>query len=992
MTHDWEKHKETLHRLYRAGMSYEEIRKHMTTSHRFEASINAYKGVFKHRWKWNKYKRGSTSGGCITKRKGKPKQQQQELSSILEEPQALPPSSVEETHGRGDDADLLKQASQSMESEEVVLKDPSNVLVPEEAPKDELHNRSTHPWLQWCTEYWKQLAERSQNAESLTNQTRSKNELDDLETSLEWLEEEIICKPPLDDHGKNPSGCLWRTPAPIDISCSCVKPLELGDIDPNLTLSTKLSHLESYSNIISVLSEERRYRYRKVMLRVLDVILRAMERGHIDDGGQLRPLPNTEVPADFAGLVGKILDRVERLHQAFIERPARQLFLLGKMILTLPILAFTCHTSPNFSTTRRISSLVSELLIESRKNWASHSRLNSQKEGITASDNACAISSESVAACWNQYIYLFLQSSLALYRCPRTGRLRNFSRVHITNIVSGWKLLGIKVLFREVPIIMIHEILSDHSLSSISTEAIFEDWLRELPKEFSVSTITQFARVTKMLADSYKRAGEGFRAPDRYRNFHNILLSLEPNLYSEAVGEEHTGMVISDFDAFCAETNIAALAATALDQHIHRFEVISRNGGSSGYKMRDLVGFSRVFELRLRGRQIGEFALGIIRLALLLIRLWNDASASLDDPEDYEALFVKTAKICDEEGHYNLAVKLLEIFIRTEEIGAMVPILAYSELFRLYRRRGTEASHLLDTLQVQINGLRESESKPWRYHKFAIVTSNYHEIQGDVSSATKVLRDALQRNIDERKEIPTSLVAGKFASELRYYTDTLFALVDLYNSARQPESGMQVFEWYLYNSIPKPPQKLEIGKQILAYRDQAGERPQQLSPLELLSNEPEIGIALFQLYSKVAYQFWLLGLYEESLSTTMAVWEAFDYEFKYIAWMADLAIVLLANKNISWMKKAHFADAFAKQGIPVLTDVRSIRGYPERVLHSAQYFKWGLVLVRVRQGLKKKIEDQNTTNDTPGAFEEFNKVRDIIRELRATLAQGNWVE
>ncbi|RVD84957.1 uncharacterized protein DFL_003293 [Arthrobotrys flagrans] len=621
MTYDWEKYKETLRGLYNDRMTYDDIREYMIAKHKFKASINAYKETFKKRWGWDKYNRGTISGtisgGCIVKRKSRPRRPvwESDCNTILQEPREAPSHSPPEQYNK----------------------------------EQENANSSSQPFQNTANTQSTQISE-STHLEP--NDTIGEDAWPYLETSPNWWWWKEVGASSIAGRSKSVRSpeCLWQKASETP-PCYCWKDFGLDGRYGYFTLPEKLRLLKSFS-IISLLSEHKRHEYARDMLRILDITIMTIGRCY---GNSLAPGYESYSGESLNNiyLVGKIKSRVERLHQIIRQRSARRsldILCLGHttLTLTLPILAFAFHSSDHTSFIRETASFVFDLLVDVKKGLTPSPRPQILEEGIerygdidSLPDEVFQPLNELATSYWSQYIYLILRTYLPVRENAVTRRLEEHVPKLTYNRTSGLMNLGIRVLsglegaeklFGLIALIFNNKKRNglDGQIYGTNTTAIAANWSQETPEELQQSTISKLARTTKVLANTYQKIGDTHIVLEIYHTFHRRLLYTNLDAYPRAVTEEHVDTVLHRFSTFCIEKNMLEQEIALLGLHATRLQNASEKSIIQIFTApKDiyifLTAFTIIFGLSIQNSRLRKGREDTIRLTKPLIELWNRA-------------------------------------------------------------------------------------------------------------------------------------------------------------------------------------------------------------------------------------------------------------------------------------------------------------------------------------------------------------------------------
>ncbi|KAF3207343.1 hypothetical protein TWF679_008410 [Orbilia oligospora] len=639
MTYDWEKHKETLHNLYRSRKTYHEIREYMILNHGFKASINAYKEMLKKQWGWDKYIRGTVAGHTVVKRKSRPKRQILELdqNSIPRESREDPLPSLQGQHnGEQENMSFSSQPFQNTAGTQAAWNTESPPL-----GSNNIIDERTWPYIEGSPNWWRDGKMHIYIHGSMWNENL---------------------------------GCFLQSSTSSGSVCNCPNFSSPWDRFRYFSLPEKLRLLKSFS-IISVLGFPGRHEYGRDMICVLYAILGIIEAYY----------GRYSVDTESSGkrmrwdrdLVASVRRRVKQMDRLVLKHPARNpldIIRLGHLSLTLilPIIAFTSFGDGPLI--ERIASLLWRILYVGGKEWGASLRKRALEGCIEGHehldspiDEIGQLQDGSFALLWERLIFLALRTKLGLYDNQGTDELRQIQTAF------DLRRLGTKIISGQVPFGQLHLLVGAgahlfelgtgrDNRCSISLDAFVKLWPKDLQLEEPQSSplglkiplrsspgdkpgaqalaTTKFAETTKLLADNCQKRGDTQTALDTYYIFHRILVSVNTDSYIYALQTESTSTILSSISMLLLERNMRGDEVGFWETQFGILEGLSRrlpflfrkNEAKSDF----ITLFSILFKLSTQDPRINRHQEDNNRLRKRLAEIW-DTVLEIPWPWDHES-------------------------------------------------------------------------------------------------------------------------------------------------------------------------------------------------------------------------------------------------------------------------------------------------------------------------------------------------------------------
>ncbi|KAF3114374.1 hypothetical protein TWF706_008303 [Orbilia oligospora] len=630
MTYDWEKHKATLHNLYRSRKTYHEIREYMILNHGFKASINAYKEMLKKQWGWDKYIRGTVAGHNIVKRKSRLKRQTLELgqNSVPRELREDPLPSLQGQHnGEQENTSSSSQPFRNTAGTQAARNTESPPLEP-----DDIIDERTWSYIEGSPRWWREGKTVPYNGH----------------VGSMW----------------NNLGCFLHSSTSSGTVCNFPNFSSPWNRFRYFSLPEKLRLLKTFS-ITSVLEVGHRIRYGEDMMRILYTVLGIIEVYY----GQY----NVDTDSFGEGmrwswdLIRRVQRRVERMGQLVLRYPARNLLdiiRLGHLSLTLvlPTLEFIFRGEEFTALVEKTASLFWCMLRVVGEGWGLSLRQQALEGGIGGHEHLNSPLDEigqpqdgSFALHWDRFISLVLQIKIGPYGNQRTNELRQ------SQTAFNLRQLGTEILSGQVPFGQLHLLVKTgahlfelgtgrSNRCSISLDAFVKPWPKDLQLEGPQSNplelemplqrspggkpgalalvTTKFAETTKLLADNCQKRGNPQIAVDIYYVFYRILIYVDTDSYIYALQTEPTSTILSSISMLLIEGNMRGEEIGFWETHFDSLmRLYSLNWQLRGFSQREtkinfITAFLKPLKLSIQDPRINRHQEDKNRLRKRLTEIW----------------------------------------------------------------------------------------------------------------------------------------------------------------------------------------------------------------------------------------------------------------------------------------------------------------------------------------------------------------------------------
>ncbi|KAF3161343.1 hypothetical protein TWF788_002550 [Orbilia oligospora] len=636
MTYDWEKHKETLHNLYRSRKTYHEIREYMILNHGFKASINAYKEMLKSNGDGISI---VVAGNTIVKRKSRSKRQMLELNQ-KNIPRELREDSLSRFQGQHNGEQENTSSSSQLSRNTADTRAARNT---ESQPleSNDIVDERTWPYIEGSPQWWREGNIHPYSYGSI------------------W---------------DNNLGCFLRSSTSSGSVCNCPNFSSPWDCFRYFSLPEKLRLLKSL-NIISVLGFPDRYEYGRDMICVLYTILGIIEVYYGEYSVDTESFgKGTRWSWD---LVVRVQRRVEQMGQLVLKHPARNpldIIRLGHLSLTLilPIVAFTPLGEGLRALIERIASLLWRILYVGGKEWGASLRKRALEGCIEGHEHRDSPLDEigqpqdgSFALHWDRFMSLVLQTNLGPYENQKIDELRQ------SQTAFNLRQLVTEILPEQVPFGKLHLLAHLFELGtgrstrcSISSDAFVKLWPKDLqleepqsnPLELKIPlrnspdgkpgvqalVITKLAKTAKLLADSCQKRGDTQIAVDTYYIFHRILIYADTDSYIYALQTEPTSTILSSISMLLIERDMRCEEVGFWETHFEILETLSRPlpflFRESEAQSDFITAFSILFKLSTQDPRINRHQEDNNRLRKRLTKIWDSTIPETPWPWGHEII------------------------------------------------------------------------------------------------------------------------------------------------------------------------------------------------------------------------------------------------------------------------------------------------------------------------------------------------------------------